>query len=87
MVFERTKRLFVEEWRSSGSSGLGIKEIEKVGTPEDLLHGYEKALKRNFAAMKAERREEVDRTVVLYEQSVEEDFVESHPYERLAGLY
>lgn len=89
MVFERIKRLFGsnEERRSSGSSGLGIKEIEKVGAPEDPLHGYEEALERNFAAMEAERRGEVDRAVVLYEQSVEEDFVESHPYERLASLY
>ena len=89
MVSESIKRLFGsnEERRSSRFSGLGIKEIEKVGTPEDPLHGYEKALERNFAVVKAERREEVDRTVVLYEQSVEEDFVESHPYARLAGLY
>lgn len=89
MVFERIKRLFGSggAQRSSGSPGLGVEEIEKVGTPEDPLHGYEEALERNFAAMEAEQRGEVDRVIALYEQSVSEEFVESHPYERLAGLY
>ncbi|HZY64380.1 MAG TPA: hypothetical protein VFE21_00660 [Rubrobacteraceae bacterium] len=89
MAFGRIERLFGSggERRSSGSSGLGVEGIEKVGTPEDPLHGYEEALERNFAAMEAEQRGEVDRAVALYEQSVEEEFVESHPYERLAGLY
>lgn len=72
---------------SSGTSGLGVEGIEKVGTPEDPLHGYEEGLERNFAAMEAEQRGEVDRAISLYEQSVAEEFVDSHPYERLANLY
>ena len=89
MVFRRISRLFSSGGRrqGSGSSGLGIEEIEKVGTPEDPLHGYDEALERNLAAMEAEQRGEVDRAIALYEQSVAEEFVDSHPYERLAGLY
>lgn len=89
MVFGRIKRLFGSggEQRPSGSSGLGVEGIEKVGTPEDPLHGYEEGLERNFAAMEAEQRGEVDCAVALYEQSVAEEFVDGHPYERLAGLY
>lgn len=66
---------------------MGVEGIEKVGTPEDPLHGYEEALERNFAAMEAEQRGEVDRAIELYERSVAEEFVDSHPYERLANLY
>lgn len=62
-------------------------EAEKIGTPEDPLHGYEEALERNFAAMEAEQRGEVDRAISLYEKSLAGEFVESHPYERLANLY
>ncbi len=89
MVFGRISRLFgsEEKSRGSGTSGLGVEGIEKVGTPEDPLHGYEEALERNFAAMEAEQRGEVDRAIELYEESVAEEFVDSHPYERLANLY
>lgn len=73
--------------RNSGSSGLGIEGIEKVGTTEDPLHRYEEGLDRNFEAMEAEKRGEVDRAIALYEQSVDEEFVDGHPYERLASLY
>ncbi len=89
MVFGRLSRLFGsgERRQGSGASGLGIEGIEKVGTPEDPLHGYEDALERNFAAMEAEQRGEIDRAISLYELSVSEEFVDSHPYERLANLY
>lgn len=89
MVFGRLSRLFGsgERRQGSGASGLGIEGIEKVGTPEDPLRGYEDALERNFAAMEAEQRGEVDRAISLYELSVSEEFVDSHPYERLANLY
>ncbi|CAN5893261.1 hypothetical protein BH23ACT11_BH23ACT11_26700 [soil metagenome] len=76
-----------EEEKPSGASGLGIEGIEKVGTPEDPLHGYEEALERNLAAMEAEQRGQVDRAIALYEISVSEEFVDSHPYERLANIY
>lgn len=57
MVFEKIKRLFGsrDKQQGSGSSGLEVEGIEKVGTPEDPLYGYEEALERNFAAMEAER--------------------------------
>ena len=71
----------------SEPSGLGVEGIEKVGTHEDPLHGYEETLERNFAAMEAEQRGEVDQAISLYERSVAEEFVDSHPYERLASLY
>ena len=89
MVFERISRLFGSGKKSRGSetSGLGVEGIEKVGTPEDPLHGYEEALERNFAAMEAEQRGEVDHAIELYGRSVAEEFVDSHPYERLASLY
>ena len=89
MVFERISRLFGsgDKSRGSGTSGLGVEGIEKVGTPEDPLHGYEEALERNFAAMEAEQRGELERAISLYEESVAEEFVDSHPYERLANLY
>lgn len=69
------------------SQALDAAELGRIGTPEDPLHGYEEALERNFAAMEAEQRGEVDRAIALYEESVAGEFVESHPYERLAGLY
>lgn len=87
-MFSKIKRMFGSgAERNSGSSGLGIEGIEKVGTTEDPLHGYEEALERNFEAMEAEKRGEVDRAIALYEQSVDEEFVDGHPYERLASLY
>ncbi|MGF1473342.1 MAG: hypothetical protein ACFB50_16600 [Rubrobacteraceae bacterium] len=89
MVFGKIKRLFRPggEQRGARSSSLGIDEIDKIGTAEDPLHGYEEGLERNLAAMDAEQRGEVDLAVALYEQSVKEGFVDSHPYERLASLY
>jgi hypothetical protein len=89
VVLEKIKRLFGsgDKQRSSSPSGLGVEGIEKVGTPEDPLYGYEEALERNLAAMEAEHGGEVDRAITLYELSVAEEFVDSHPYERLANLY
>ncbi|MGB3634137.1 MAG: hypothetical protein WA982_08865 [Rubrobacteraceae bacterium] len=89
MVFERISRLFGSggKSRASETSGLGVEGIEKVGTPEDPLYGYEEALERNFSAMEAEQRGEVDYATELYEQSVDEGFMDSHSYERLAGLF
>lgn len=52
IIFGRISRLFGsgEKSRATEISGLGIGEIEKVGTPEDPLRDYEEALKRNFHA-------------------------------------
>lgn len=88
VVFGKIKQIFGSghEERGFGTSGLGVEGIEKIGTPEDPLHGYEEALERNFSAMEAEKGGEVDRATELYERSVAEEFVGSHPYERLANL-
>lgn len=72
---------------SRGLSGLSAEEFEKIGTDEDPMRDYEEALERNFRGMEAEQRGDVDGAVALYEQSVAGSFVDSHPYERLAGLY
>lgn len=66
---------------------LSEEELQKLGTEEDLLRNYEAASERNFRAMEAEQRGDVELAVSLYERSVAEEFVEAHPYERLANLY
>jgi hypothetical protein len=65
---------------------LQDEEFERIGTEEDPLAGYEAALERNFEAMESERTD-IERSIRLYEQSVAEGFVGSHPYERLARIY
>ncbi|WP_273846083.1 hypothetical protein [Rubrobacter calidifluminis] len=77
-----------EEGRGgSHLGGLTDEELERIGTEEDPLADYEEALRRNFEAMEAEGRGDVERAILLYEQNVAERFVESHPYERLAMIY
>ena len=68
-------------------SGLSDEELGRIGTAEDPMHGYEEALERNFRGMEAEQRGDVGGAISLYEQSVAGGFVDSHPYERLAGLH
>lgn len=91
MVFRRIVRRFSggeREGTSGETSGiLDEGELERIGTEEDALEGYEEALERNLEAMQAEQQGDVDRAIALYEQSVAEEFVRSHPYERLADLY
>ncbi|MBA2374880.1 MAG: hypothetical protein M3494_04065 [Actinomycetota bacterium] len=62
-------------------------ELERIGTEEDLLKNYEEAAERNFRAMEAEQNGGIELAISLYEQSVAEDFVEAHPYERLANIH
>lgn len=83
------RRLF---GRSSGedrpsSPLLSDEELERIGTEEDPLRNYEAASERNFRAMEAEQKGDTELAISLYEQSVAEEFVEAHPYERLASLY
>ncbi len=68
-------------------SGLSADEFERIGTAEDPMRDYEEALERNFRGMEAEQRGDVSGAVSLYEQSIAGGFVDSHPYERLAGLH
>lgn len=76
-----------DEGRAGTPPLLSEEERGRIGTEEDLLRNYEQAAERNFQAMEAEQRGEVELATSLYEQSVAEEFVEAHPYERLANLY
>jgi hypothetical protein len=80
-----------EETRpSEGSSplfGLDQAERERIGTEEDLLRGFEAAMERHAEAERAQRNGDSGRAIRLYELSVSEGFVGSHPYERLASLH
>ena len=75
-----------EPGRDASGSILPADEAEKIGTEHDLLAGYEAALERNTEAAKSEERGDVERAIQLYETSVAESFVGTHPYERLAAL-
>jgi tetratricopeptide (TPR) repeat protein len=81
------RKLFVERSARPSSTLLDERELGRIGTDEDPLKNYEAASERNFRAMEAEQRGDVDLAVSLYEESVAEGFVEAHPYERLANLY
>jgi hypothetical protein len=73
--------------QSSPLFGLDPSERERIGTEEDPLHGFEAAMERHTEAVEAERNGDPERAIQLYETSVAEGFVGSHPYERLASLY
>jgi len=72
---------------SSPLFGLDPSEREMIGTEEDPLQGFEAAMERHTEAVEAERSGDPERAIHLYETSVAEGFVGSHPYERLASLY
>jgi hypothetical protein len=67
--------------------GLDPEERGKIGTEQDPLRDFEAAMQRNEAAERAEQSGDPQRAVDLYEKSVAEGFVGSHPYERLAALH
>lgn len=67
--------------------GLDPAERERIGTEQDPLLGFEAAVERHTEAASAEERGDPERAIRLYEESVAEGFVGSHPYERLASLY
>jgi hypothetical protein len=67
--------------------GLDPAEKEKIDTEEDPLRGFEAAVERHMEAARAEQRGDPEKAIRLYERSVAEGFVGSHPYERLASLY
>ncbi len=66
---------------------LSSEHLDEIGTEEDLLHGYETAVERHEAAMRADQTGDPETAIHLYEQSVAENFVGSHPYEALATLH
>jgi len=67
--------------------GLDAAETERIGTEEDPLRGFEAAMERHEEAGRAEQSGDPERAIRLYETSVAEGFVGSHPYERLASLH
>ena len=92
MVLRRLRAIFGrEETRpSEGSSALfGLDEAERgrIGSEDDPLHGFEAAMERHAEAERALQSGDPERAIQLYEISVSEGFVGSHPYERLASLH
>jgi hypothetical protein len=73
--------------QSSPLFGLDPSERERIGTGDDPLQGFEAAMERHTRAVEAERHGDPETAIQLYETSVAEGFVGSHPYERLASLY
>jgi hypothetical protein len=67
--------------------GLDEEEREKIGTEEDPLRTFEAAMQRNEEAERAVHNGDPERAIDLYEISIAEEFVGSHPYERLASIY
>ena len=68
-------------------SNPGHKERTGIGTEEDLLRGFDAAFERHERAAEAEQNGDPERAIQLYEQSVSENFVGSHPYETLAAIH
>lgn len=67
--------------------GLDPEERDRIGTQDDPLRDFEAAMQRNEEAEKAEQGGDPQRAIDLYEKSVAESFVGSHPYERLISIY
>ena len=91
MVLRRLRSILGGESRPAEPAeslyGLDPKERERIGTEHDPLRGFGAAMQRNEAAERAEQNGDPQRAVDLYEESVAEGFVGSHPYERLASLH
>ncbi len=92
MVFRRLRGIFGggELSAQEGSSplyGLDPEEWERIGTERDPLRDFEAGMARNEEAERAVHEGYPERAIELYETSVAEEFVGSHPYERLASLY
>jgi hypothetical protein len=92
LVLRRLRGIFGRgETRSSGEPpnlfGLDPAERGRIGTEDDPLRGFEAAMERHAEAERAEQSGDPERAIRLYETSVAEQFVGSHPYERLASLH
>jgi hypothetical protein len=91
LVLRRLRSIFGGETRPAEPTGplygLDPEERERIGTEHDPLRDFEAAMQRNEAAERAEQNGDPQRAVELYETSVAEGFVGSHPYERLAALH
>ena len=91
MIFRRLRAIFSGEVRPAEPAeplySLDPEERGRIGTDRDPLKGFEAAMQRNEAAERAEQSGDPERAMDLYERSVAEGFVGSHPYERLAALH
>lgn len=91
MVLRKLREILGGKQASTGEtpglSFLSEEEKERIGTEDDPLRNYEAAIERHEAAMRAEQRGDPELAIRLYEQSVAEGFVGSHPYEMLASLH
>jgi tetratricopeptide repeat protein len=91
LVLRRLRDIFGREPQPSGELsslfGLDRAQRERIGTEEDPLRGFEAAMERHEEAARAEQSGDPEKAIRLYETSIAEGFVGSHPYERLASLY
>jgi hypothetical protein len=91
LVLRRLRAIFGGEARPEEPTGplygLDPEERERIGTEHDPLRDFEAAMRRNEEAERAERSGDPQRAIDLYEESIAEGFVGSHPYERLAALH
>jgi len=91
LVFRRLRDIFGGTTRPTGESsplyGLEDEERARIGTEEDPLRNFEAAMQRNEEAELAVNGGDTERAINLYEISIREEFVSSHPYERLATVY
>jgi hypothetical protein len=92
MVLRRLRDIFAREeastaQRSASLFGLDRAERDRIGTEDDPLRGFEAAMERHAEAERAQQSGDPEKAIRLYETSVAEGFVGSHPYERLASLY
>jgi hypothetical protein len=67
--------------------GLDPGERDRIGTEDDPLRGFEAAMERHAQAERALQSGDLEEAIRLYEASVAEEFVGSHPYERLSSLH
>jgi len=72
---------------SSNLFGLDPVERDRIETEDDPLRGFEAAMERHAEAERALQNADIEVAIRLYETSVAEEFVGSHPYERLASLH
>ena len=91
MVLRRLRSIFGGPERPTGEPsplyGLEDEERDRIGTEEDPLRNFEAAMRRNEEAELAIESGDTEQAIRLYEISIREEFVGSHPYERLASVY
>jgi len=91
LVLRRLRDIFGGSGRSADEPsplyGLDEEELARIGTEEDPLRNFEAAMQRNEEAELALHEGDSERAIKLYEISIREEFVGSHPYERLASIY